>query len=378
MNGNRVKDALKTVCILATITLLVLAIVETVSFVVLSRSSSEAPSRPLHIYDQSQTWPKKFWQEYDASRKFTYRPYVVWRRAPYAGETIVVDREGLRRTEHSLCGADAYTIYMFGGSTLWGTGAPDSGTIPSLLAQQYTNAGRKVCVRNYGETAWVSTQEVIELLLELKHAERKPDLVIFYDGVNDVYAAWQSGRSDVHQNFDRIKAQFETRSGAGEGTFNYLLLTNTAQMLQHIAARGRHGRASSADDQRRPSDPAQIAQASTVSYLRNIDVVGALAKEYGFSYVFFWQPVIFAGDKPLTAGEQEIRESRRKAWPGVEELYQKTYELVRRENRPHLFYIADVFGSYKDNLYLDFAHLPPEGNRLVAARMYEVLRRLGL
>ena len=70
-----------------------------------------------------------------------------------------------------------------------------------LLAEQNDKAGRSVCVRNYGETGWVSTQELIKLMLELKRTGRKPDLVIFYDGANDVYLPYQYGRVDVHNQF---------------------------------------------------------------------------------------------------------------------------------------------------------------------------------
>ena len=64
-----------------------------------------------------------------------------------------------------------------------------------------------VCVVNFGESGFVSTQGVIQLILELQSGNI-PDLVIFYDGVNDVYAAYQSGRP-THQNFDKIAAKFE-------------------------------------------------------------------------------------------------------------------------------------------------------------------------
>jgi len=369
MDARRIKGALTAVCVLATITAGMLALVEIGSFFLLRRATSETPTRSLYVYE-GQPWAKTHWREYDSSRKQLYQPYVVWRRAPYRGETIVVDAEGLRRTEHSHCDSKAFTIYMFGGSTLWGTGSPDWGTIPSLLAEMYEKAGRPVCVWNYGESAWVSTQQVVKLLLELKRTDRKPDLVLFYDGINDVFASWQSGGLDVHQNFDRIKAQFETRGEAKEGTFNYLLLTNTLQLLQRTAAR------------RRPDagrgDMQRAAEATATHYFRNIDVVDVLAKHYGFAYAFFWQPVIFTDAKPLTAEEKGIRGSRSKAWPGAEQIYQSTYERVRAADRRNLFYIADTFDSYKGNLYLDFAHVPPEGNRLVAARMYEILQRLRL
>ncbi len=90
-----------------------------------------------------------------------------------------------------------------------GRGLPDWLTIPSELALEYSNAGGPACVRNFGVLAWVSMQGVVELMLELKRAPRKPDLVVFYDGINDVFSVYQSGKIDVHQNFDHIRDVFE-------------------------------------------------------------------------------------------------------------------------------------------------------------------------
>jgi hypothetical protein len=46
---------------------------------------------------------------------------------------------------------------------------------------------------------WVSTQSVIMLLRQLQHGNI-PDVVVFYDGVNDTYAAYQQGFAGWPQN----------------------------------------------------------------------------------------------------------------------------------------------------------------------------------
>ena len=79
---------------------------------------------------------------------------------------------------------DAKTIFMFGGSTLWGTGSPDRNTIPSELQALL---GPEYDIYNFGETGYVSTQELNYLLHRLSLGDI-PDTVIFYDGVNDGYA----------------------------------------------------------------------------------------------------------------------------------------------------------------------------------------------
>jgi hypothetical protein len=90
-----------------------------------------------------------------------------------------------------------------------GMGAPDWGTIPAYLQKHLQAISREpICIVNFAENAYVSTQNMIELILLLE-AGSIPDVVIFYDGVNEVLAANQSGRAMLHQNYSDISARFE-------------------------------------------------------------------------------------------------------------------------------------------------------------------------
>ena len=53
---------------------------------------------------------------------------------------------------------------MLGGSSLWGFGARDDQTIPSLLARKLHERGLKVEIKNLSELGYVSTQELIGLI----------------------------------------------------------------------------------------------------------------------------------------------------------------------------------------------------------------------
>jgi hypothetical protein len=80
----------------------------------------------------------------------------------------------------------------------------------------------------------------------------------------------------------------------------------------------------------------------------------------------------------LTPEEQRIRQFIRRLFPGEEPLLQRMYGLARAQTRPHFFYIADVFDNVGATLYIDDGHLGPEGNRLVAERIYEILKQQGM
>ena len=73
---------------------------------------------------------------------------------------------------------------MLGGSSLWGFGARDDQSIPSLVVHAMYERGWRVELKNLAEIGYVSTQEFVALYRELQ-AGYRPDVVIFYDGVND-------------------------------------------------------------------------------------------------------------------------------------------------------------------------------------------------
>jgi hypothetical protein len=63
---------------------------------------------------------------------------------------------------------------------------------------------------NFAESTYVSTQDVIMLLLQLRSGN-VPDLVLSYNIGGDFYSAYQSGRAGVVQNLDQLAARFEQR-----------------------------------------------------------------------------------------------------------------------------------------------------------------------
>lgn len=373
----RAKEVATNFSILLTVTCILVLLLEVGSFLLLRFMSKLHPGVTpvnMQLAQKGQSWTGALAREWAPSGSYDYQPYVVWRHRRYRGETIFVDDEGLRRTYHSHCDGDQYTIWVFGGSTLWGAGSPDWGTIPSFLADLYEKAGQPACVRNFGEGGWVNTQEVIDLMLELKRARRKPDLVIFYDGVNEAFVSIQSGRVDVHMNFDYIKSQMESSAIQTSGGFRYWLNTNTGTLLRYLAERrvlpGTRRLRSEAID----SD--SLARAAVANYLQNLELVEILGREYKFEAAFFWQPAIFAG-KPLTGEERKIVSTQNALAPNLEAVWLAASNLIRAETRPQLYDIADVFDNLEGRVYLDWCHVTMDANRIVAARVYQALAQRG-
>ena len=86
-----------------------------------------------------------------------------------------------------------------------GDGVRDDETIPSILSQKHSRSIGTVCITNFGETGWVSIQEIIELEIAIKRAPSPPDPVLFYDGFADASAPYYTGRVDVPADFDQLQ-----------------------------------------------------------------------------------------------------------------------------------------------------------------------------
>jgi hypothetical protein len=320
-------------------------------------------------------WAKQYWKEYSESGRFEFTPYVTWRRKAFAGEYVNVDANGIRRTANPDCSPGARRIWMFGASGLWGVGAKDDETIPSILAAKYSKSIGPVCVTNFSEIAWVNSQEVIQLEIALKRAPDPPDLVLFYDGYGDTFATYESGREDSPMNFDPLRQRMEEdKEQAGfalKQTNTYRLMGDVmGQLLRARVMTGSQTAASTAP----PKDLDLDARMVVDNYQGNIRLLEPLSKAFGFRYFIFWQPVIFLGHKKLDPEERKERDSYEGDYPGLSQLLRKSYDRMFSADK-RIVDLTDVFDQRVDPVFVDYAHTSPFGNRLIAQRMLETILR---
>jgi lysophospholipase L1-like esterase len=345
--------------------------------VAVNDDGGENSPRAHTSYYASQAWAKQYWKEFSLSRKELYHDYVFWRRAPFTGKFININRDGIRLTPGADCSANSYKVFTFGGSTMWGTGSPDWGTIPAYLQSGLKSLTTKpVCVVNFGESAWVSTQSVIQLMLELQSGN-VPALVIFYEGANDVYAAYQSGRA-THQNNNQIADKLNKGNSPPPlpPLVAWIKSTSSFYVLNRLMATLRPKPRDSTNlinYKTMGIDTATLTDSMVETYIGNYEIVNALAQKYGFEALFFWQPQIAVGEKSLTNEELEMR---RELDPVVVEFYQSVYHRVQQVAKKYenFYYIADTFDSANSQIYIDQVHVTPVGNQLIAERIFREIR----
>jgi hypothetical protein len=337
----------------------------------------EGAPREKNSYYASKDWAARYWYEFRLSRRVRYYPYIGWRRESFSGQTINVDQHGIRLTPGADCNTNAYKVFVFGGSTIWGTGSPDRETIPAYLqAGIGALTTRPVCVVNFGESAYVSTQSLILLVRQLQSGNI-PDVVLFYDGVNDIYAAYQSGQAGVHQNLHQIASKLDHGGSSTASPFTeWLRGLSSVALFKNVIAGPKQ------DPQENKNlvtyetlkvDRAGLSESMARTYLANYKVVNALAHDYGFKYDFFWQPVIVVGKKHLTDEEQAITASLD---PALVALYTSLYDIIEH-TAPHyenLHYMGHIFDEQNSGIWIDDMHITPVGNRIVAEEMLRIVK----
>jgi lysophospholipase L1-like esterase len=378
--GRRIVLAHKALALLLLNSLVLLGILELGSGIVVEvldrRARADAAAEALpgfieHPYFRSRDWASSFWTEHrQAAFINRYEPYAVWRVAPFAGEYINISSEGERAASSAECQAGSYEILVFGGSAVWGWAAPDRSTIPWLLSDELARRhDRPICVRNLGQNAYVSTQELIGLIRHLQQGP-VPDLVIFYDGWNDLNQFVRSGRQGGHAQVDRIAARFEE---VDRGPLRELLsTTNAAELIARVTRRRPESAFPTLGVQQEGVPGAVRAIVGT--YMTNYAIVEALATGLDFQFVFFWQPSPHQADYEPTDQERAILQRDDPALAAVASVVYEQIEGLSLSHE-HLYVIPGrPFNGASDGVWVDRIHLTPEGNQLATRYIAEVLQ----
>jgi len=169
-----------------------------------------------------------FRSEIKAFTGYPYKAFLGWTSPDISGTYLNV-KNGRRRTLQPGAVEFDQTLHFFGGSTMWGHSVSDSNTIPSLIASKLQT--RAV---NYGEQAYNSRQELNLLIDNLDGFERR-DLVLFYDGINDVYHNCKSYNSpNGHAREFYLRDRL---SGSSSVFLDLFKKTSTFSLLRGLSVR---------------------------------------------------------------------------------------------------------------------------------------------
>lgn len=245
---------------------------------------------------------------------------------------------GVRATWRPPTGAcPPPVVWAFGGSAMFGYQQRDEHTIPSELARSAWADGVAIEVVNHavpGDVAWQALQRMRRALAV---TDRPPDVVVSYDGYNDLRAAESARRSGDLQ------------------ALNDLFLLPAVSELRWVDGRW----AAAGDDIPLDRPPTElIPVAAATQYSTAVDAFERDAETHGFAFVAFVQPWAATRHPPRT-------------WPPVDAPTRARADAFRTRLPPTAVDLGGVLDSTSDPVYIDDVHTTERASRIVGQRMWD-------
>jgi hypothetical protein len=339
------------------------------------RTTGPARSAGADAYGDAD-WTTPYFDEFSRSVRVDWKEHVGWWQRPHRGRYVTIDERGLRATpgEHEA-GPGAVRILCFGGSTMMGMGARDGHTIPAVLARRLGELGHMAAVTNMGQLGHNSTQETIALQQLLKQGGR-PHIALFYDGINEMVCAEQTGAADRVMHEAARRAEFnifytDRRADLVKAGL-IAAMPRSVRRLRELTGLPLRGPLPGGRFNLSAVDIPALAREVVEVYAANLRLIRLLGGAYGFHPLFFWQPVITT-KREKTADERFFEseftgnlEARRRLFAAV---------IDERRRHPELAEAADcidlsrLFDDRPEPVYIDLYHLSEAGNAAVAEAM---------
>ena len=259
-----------------------------------------------------------------------------------------------------------YRIFLTGGSTAYGSGAPSQDTTVGALLEAKLNvlnaggagAGDKLRfeVFTFANPAWSTTQE--RIAIENYLSELEPDLIVSLSGNNDVF--W---------------------GDAGRNVLWYSTFSDDYFNAVANAALGMAGRTPPAPLPHAGPISGKVNPEQVAARLKKNVVLGATALNQGgvkADWIYFLQPNLAATKKALSARESEFLTSSRDYYI---QSYARIGKALRALQLPNFAFVdlSSLFDARGkgDEVFLDQFHFGDIGNEAIATAMArEVARRL--
>lgn len=334
-----------------------LAIANWASGVYLQRNAALSRDE-LPNYEKEREWAKKVFFDYNRV-EHEYEPFVGWKMLPYKGETLTVTEEGIR---HTASDSSANTsVHFFGGSTMWGEGSDDDHTIPALFSK-LTGSYETY---NHGQLAYNSRQE-LDALISLYAKDVRPDIVVFYDGVND--ASFLAPKEIRELPAHRLVPMYRDKLYIGKSAVikeitGKIFYDNILKIVHKLTYKPSPTN-SPYDCLTNPAKAEQIAE----MMIKNWEMAHEIVTARGGRFIAILQPIAFVG-KPRTDHltlDHELAKN-------VQVIYAHLKHKIESRKHDWIIDLTDRFDG-NDYIYIDFCHVSPNGNQIIAKEISRIMK----
>lgn len=350
---------LKIITVNAVIFILLLILVNWICGFFLKRTAKSTRDT-LPNYAADHAYAKAVFNDYNRVQH-RYEPFVGWKTLPYTGQTTHINKNGNRvHVPPAHSEEKDTTVHFFGGSTMWGEGSDDQHTIPAL----FNKAFPQYEVFNHGQLAYNTRQEV-DALISLYSKKINPDLVIFYDGVNDAAFLCPKEINDLPAH--RLVPFYRERIYVGRSTLLKEILNKTflANIIQLI------NRSSDQEKKASPynciSDPEKAEEIAEIM-MRNWELAHEIVTRRGGKFIAVLQPAAFIGNPRIDhlTLDQDLKEN-------FVAVYNQLKAKIAARNHPWIHDLSAKFDG-SEYIYVDFCHVSPNGNEIMAEAIADIIK----
>ena len=297
-----------------------------------------------------------------------WAPYEHWVMKPnLRGRFFRTNALGLRGPEIETPKPEGrFRIIVMGGSAAWGYGCTaDESTVPGQLKRflQERRPDLDVDVINAGQIGFVSGQELVFFHRLIKPLD--PDLVILFDGYNDVAADFQNAMSGWPQNAVLLRSRYEASWTPWPSRLDLTGFLRKSRLLDE-------GLRSFTRQRPQPQVAAIKSIETARNYVRNARAISRLATATPIFVAL--QPTIPTISKPLAPEEQRMLAEKEASFSAFAVRLRKTYGLIAEQLRlsglPFID-LHDALGSDAVLMFADECHFGDAAASSIAAVLAE-------
>lgn len=296
-----------------------------------------------------------------AAAQVVYTPASMTSLRDFAGRYVNVTNR-VRRSHATTLPGEPFDVWFFGGSTLFGFDAQrDEHTIPSEVVRLAEADGRPIRARNYGGPGMTNYQETL-VFAQLVAAGERPDLAVFYDGINDI--ALGLFNSLAHLDVAGEPGQLQSDRVRDAWVNAGMVPGGTAAPPSPLIAGNDPVPAGDIPLDRLVDDVTDV-------YRQGVELADALGSANGFEVLHFWQPDLLSRE-PLDPGEQALVPSQ-----FTDEFIFASVKAYRAmlltRLPPETIDISTAYDALDGPVLADLVHVNEDGARAVAAAMYPAI-----
>jgi lysophospholipase L1-like esterase len=300
-------------------------------------------------------------------RYFQYDDYNMFSEGPLQSKYLNVTEAGFRASRDQgpwPPSPENFNIFVFGGSTMFGTGVGDDETVASVIqtaaSQHFV---RKVCVYNFGTCFYYSTQERIRLERLLAKGF-VPNVAVFVDGLNDFIQT-----EDTPAFRDRYVDIFDVANHKRNAIGAILQELPIGRLANGIRLRFQPPTA------RTPELLEAQAERVITAYRRNRAITEAICRGHDVVPIFVWQPIpAYAYDLkffPWYDG-QKMHQLHSVGYPKMKSV------LDQGLLGNHFLWCADLSRDQQECLYMDVHHYTARFSKRIGEHIVEQALYRGL